>query len=150
MNTQTQDIDFLLDGTLDDLADLPAFKVFPEGAYTGTIVSLAAKKMGENQGVEFKFKCSTVEELADPASTDVPVEGDETSVGFLLNNEYGQGALKEVLKSLRTGLNIPDSMTNRELMEQATGAEILAVFKTRKDKNDSSKVYQGLKSITVM
>ena len=143
------DIDALLDGTLDDLADLPAFKVFPEGAYTGTI-TMAAKKMGENNGVEMKFKCVTVEELADPASLDKPVEGDETSIGFMLNNEFGQGALKEVLKSLRSGLGIPDSASNREVMEQAAGATVLAVFKVRADKTDANKKYQGLKSVSVL
>lgn len=143
------DIDSLLDGTLDDLADLPAFKVFPEGAYTCAI-SIVPKKIGDISGVELKAKLETVEELADPAATDVPAPGDETSVFYNLANEFAQGAFKEILKSLRSDMNLDASLSNREVMEQANGVSALVVFKVRADKNDPTKLYQGIKKVAII
>lgn len=139
----------LLDSTLDDLADSPEFKLFPVGAYIVTIESAEPKKMGENPGVEFKFACQEVVELAEPTE-EAPAQGATTSIGFLLNNEFGQGAFKEVLKSLKEGLSIPDGATNREILEQAKGITCLAVFAVRADKHDKEKKYQSLKSLTVL
>lgn len=144
-----RDIDSLLDGTLDDLADLPAFKVFPEGAYTCTI-SFTEKEIGDAAGVELKAKCESVEELADPATPDAPAVGDETSVFFNLRNEFGQGAFKEIVKSLRADMNLGPEMNNREVLEQANGASALIVFKVRTDKKDAEKKYQGIKKLSVI
>ena len=144
-------IDSLLDSTLDDLADLPEFKIFPAGAYNGSI-ELTVKKMGDTMGVELKFTNQEVMELSDPttAEADIPAAGATTSVGFLLNNEFGQGALKKVLESLKEGLQLPPGLTNRQTMEASKGTVCLVVFTTRADKNDASKVYQGLKKLMVV
>lgn len=141
-------IDSLLDSTLDSLADLPEFKIFPAGAYNGT-VRLAVKKMGENMGVEVTFTNAEVMELSDPAS-EAPAAGATTSVGFMLNNEYGQGAFKKVIVSLKEGLGLPEATTNREVMELAADTGVMAVFGVRADKNDATKLYQQLKSVTVL
>ncbi len=147
-NDNQVDIDSLLDSTLDDLADLPEFKIFPAGAYTGTI-ELAAKKMGDNTGVELKFALQEVNELTDPTQ-EAPAVGATTSMGFLLNNEYGQGELKNLLTSLKTGLNLTTPVSNRELMEISKGTVCMLVMATRADKSDATKVYQKLKSLTVL
>lgn len=144
-------VDALLDSTLDELADLPEFKNFPAGAYNGTI-ELQVKKMGDNTGVELKFTNQEVVELSDAATpeADIPAPTATTSVGFLLNNEFGQGAFKEVLKSLKEGLNLAEGTSNREIMEAAKGASVMCVFTLRKDKNDAEKKYQGLKKLVVL
>lgn len=147
MNDATS-IDSLLDSTLDDLADLPEFKIFPAGAYNGT-VALAVKKMGDNMGVELTLTNQETVELSDPTQ-DQPAAGATTSVGFLLNNEFGQGALKKVLTSLKEGLQLPEAMTNREVMEAAAGTNCMVILTTRAAKDDATKVYQGLKSVTVL
>lgn len=147
MTNQTN-IDSLLDSTLDDLADLPEFKVFPAGAYNGQI-ELAVKKMGDNMGIELKFTNQETVELSDPTQ-EAPAVGATTSVGFLLNNEFGQGALKKVLASLKEGLQIPDGTSTREIMEASKGAVCMVVLTTRADKTDSTKVYQGLKNLAVL
>lgn len=141
-------IDALLDSTLDSLADMPEFKIFPAGAYQG-IIELEIKKMGDNMGVSLNFENQEVMELSDPAS-EAPAVDATTSVGFLLNNEFGQGAFKKVIAALRDGLNLPETSTNREVMEAAKGATCVVVFTTRTDKNDKTKIYQGLKELTVV
>lgn len=148
MSSQDQaDIDTLLDATLDDLADLPEFKIFPAGAYNGTM-ELNVKKMGDNTGVEFKFTNQEVVELSDPTQ-EAPAVGATTTIGYQLNNDIGQGALKKVLESIKEGMQLPDGTTNRELMELSKGANVQVVFSSRADKNDATKVYQKLVSITV-
>jgi hypothetical protein len=147
MNDQTN-IDSLLDSTLDDLADLPEFKVFPAGAYNAAI-SFEVKKMGENMGVEMKITNHETVEMSEPTE-EAPKPTATTSVSFMLNNEYGQGALKNALKSVAQGLGLPEGISNREIMEQSKGTMCLVVLNTRKDKNDATKVYQCLKSVTVL
>jgi len=142
------DIDSLLDSTLDSLADLPEFKIFPAGAYNGT-VKLAVKKMGDNTGVELSFTNQEVVEMADPAA-EAPAVGATTAVGFLLNNEFGQGDLKKTLTSLKEGLGLPDNMSNREVMEVTADTNCMVVFGVRIDKKDATKLYQSLKSVTVL
>jgi len=141
-------IDSLLDATLDDLADLPEFKVFPAGAYNGT-VELTAKKIGDNPAVELKFTNQEVVELSDPTA-EPPAEKATTSVSFMLNNEFGQGGLKKVLNSLREGLGIAEGTSMREIMEAAKGANCQVVFTTRADRNDATKTYQGIKAISTL
>lgn len=146
--SEEMNIDQLLDSTLDDLADLPEFKTFPAGAYNG-MVKLSVKKMGDNTGVEFHFTNQEVVELSDPTA-EAPAAGATTSVGFLLNNEYGQGALKKVLESMKAGLNLPEGTSNREIIALCQDIECMAVFGVRADKNDATKVYQQLKNVTVL
>lgn len=146
--SEEMNIDQLLDSTLDDLADLPEFKTFPAGAYNG-MVKLSVKKMGDNTGVEFHFTNQEVVELSDPTA-EAPAAGATTSVGFLLNNEYGQGALKKVLESMKAGLNLPEGTSNREIIVLCQDINCMAVFGVRADKNDATKVYQQLKNVTVL
>jgi hypothetical protein len=147
MNDATN-IDSLLDSTLDSLADLPEFKIFPAGAYNGP-VKLTVKKMGDNMGVELSFTNAEVVELSDPTA-EAPAVGATTAVGFLLNNEYGQGDLKKTLASLKEGLGLPDGMTSREMMEATADTMCMVVFGVRSDRKDATKMYQSLKSVTVL
>lgn len=147
-NAIVTDIDSLLDSTLDSLADLPEFKIFPAGAYIGP-VTLAVKKMGDNTGIELSFVNQEVSELSDPTA-EAPAVGATTSVGFLLNNEYGQGAFKEVISALKEGLQLPETMSNREVMEVSAGTICMVVFGVRPDKNDKTRFYQQVKKVAVV
>ena len=66
MNTA---IDSILDMNLEDLADMPAFFVPPNGAYSATILSMASKKIGEHPAVEVNLRIDAVLELADTAAS---------------------------------------------------------------------------------
>lgn len=124
----------LLDSNLDDLADLPEFVVPPAGAYTATILDVLEKKIGEHPAVEFKFKLDSTVELA--SATDAPVkDGTECGVAFMLDNEFGVGKLKAVLKPLQTAFG---TTTARETMQQAKGAQIMLVTKVRSGKGDKA------------
>ncbi len=135
------DIDSLLDGTLDDLADMPEFKPFPVGTHRCTI-EFELKKVGENLTPIMNIKAIETVELSNTEDTPVAV-GDSTNVMYSFKkkdgtpNEIGQGQFKEIMKSLAATYG---AKSNRELMEEAKGAEVLLTTKIREDKRDPNDV----------
>jgi len=119
-------VDSLLDGNLDDLADLPEFKAFPNGAHRVTI-KFEQKKIKDHPCIEMGMKLISTEEMSDPAET--PLQpGAETSVLYMLDNEIGQGKFKDVIKQLQVSTG---PMTNRETLAAAQGMEVLVTTKVR-------------------
>ena len=146
------DIDALLDGTLDDLADIPEFKAWPNGAHRATI-KWDIKEVGGQKCPELSMTAIETVELAD-AENEKPLEtGTGTSILFMFKtkdgkaNEIGQGQFKEVMKSLAAHFG---EKSNRELMEESNGTEVLVVTKVRKDKNNPDKTYTSLENLQVM
>ena len=132
----------LLDFNIDDLADLPAFKVLQPGAHK-VVLNWEEKKIGDHPALELKVKLVETLELADSNGTpDEP--GTESSVAFMLDNEFGQGNLKEVLKPIGAHLGIGKLA---EIIEASNGMEVTVVTKQRKDKEDKDKVYLQIKSL---
>ena len=138
-------IDSLLDSTLDDLADLPEFLLAPSGAHRATIKSFVVKKIGEKQMPELTFTAIETVELADPTEDQPLTPGTEYSVVFGLDNEYGQGAFKEVMKALTPAVG---GGSNREVMENSKGTEVLTVMLKKADKNGTMR--SNLKKLEVL
>jgi hypothetical protein len=153
------DIDQLLDGSLDDLADLPEFKPFPAGAHSATIVSWERKLFDDkadsnkkNTAIVVRFKADSTIEPTDPA--DVVSPGQETEYMYFLAHhsspkaaEIGQGGFKALMASL---VEFYGADTPRNLMEKSTGASVLIVTGKRADKKDKSKVYSTLDTLKVL
>ena len=137
-------LDSLLDLSLDDLADLPEFKVFPPGAHR-VVIGLGTKEINKHPSVELKMKLVETVELADP-SEEAVAAGTECSVAFMLDNEFGQGKFKEILKPLaaHTGLNKAG-----EVFEAANGLEVLVVTKTRQNK-EKTQTYLDIVKLEVL
>lgn len=142
--------DELLDGSIDDLADIPAFAVYPSGVHTVRILSFERKeitnaKKEKHDAVEMKMKHLAVVELAN--ATDVPpAEGTETNVLFMLDNEFGQGNLKNVLTALAGMLG---TSKLGETMEAAKGAEVNVLVQIKPDKNDKDVMRMNIKKVIV-
>jgi len=150
MNTKTlnTDIDSLLDGTLDDLADMPSFKPFAPGTHRA-IMTMEVKKIGENTGVEVSFKHLETVEQAD-VNAEPTNPGDQTSVLMFLKHssseqatELGQGQFKEIMKSAAEKFG---AKANRELMAESNGAEVMIVTGIREDKK-KGKSYTSLNAL---
>ena len=132
----------LLDSSLYDLADLPAFKVIKPGAHK-VIIDWEEKKINDHPALEMKLKLVETLELADPSSApDEP--GTESSVVFMLDNEFGQGNLKTVLKPIGAHLGI-DKLV--DIVTWSKGMEVTVITKQRKDKEDKDRVYLQVKSV---
>lgn len=137
-------LDSLLDITLDDLKDLPEFAVYPAGAHRVTSV-LEAKKIGEHPAVEVKFTLIETVELADPTQT-MPVAGTESSVAFMMDNEFGQGNFKKFIAPLAAHFGTTNVRT---IAEQLAGTELLIVTKQRQNK-EKTATYLDVVSVQVM
>lgn len=151
------DMDSLLDGTLDDLADAPTFKPFAAGAHMLKIAFKTDEPINNIPTVKVKLTHVSTEELTNPDDV-APVAGDQTEVAFMLKDKDGkanalaQGQLKELLASLKTGLGL-ETATNREVMAASEGLEVLAVTTVRKSKPSAEgeiKYYTSLKSVSVI
>ena len=161
MNAQTEfNIDTLLDGTLDDLADMPEFKPFPPGAHKVTIVSwtqksLDDKKDASKKNVMMEMKIKAIETVESATGSDeVASPGQEENLSFFLVHhsspqamELGQGQFKEIMKALAANFG---AKSNRELMADSTGAEVLVTTGLRKDKSTPPKFYTRLDKLMVI
>lgn len=138
-------LDSLLDGTLDDLADMPEFRPYPPGTHKVTI-TLVQKEINKKPAFELKMKAVETIELANP-SEDKPLEsGGEASVAFILDNEYGQGGLKNLLKAAAEKFG---AKSNRELIADVQNAEAAVVTNLRANK-DKTQFYTNLVEIAFL
>lgn len=142
----TDNINDILDATLDDLEDLPEFKPFPAGAHR-VLVTTTIKEINGKQAVELSMKHLETLELAEPTKDTPPKEGDESSVAFMLDNEFGRGKLKNALRPLTAALG---TSTNRETIEAAKDVECLVVTSVRKDKQDPTRLYANINELQVV
>lgn len=151
MNTNTNekqisdaDLDSLLDLQLDDIADLPEFKVFPPGAYTCTI-EFTKKVINNHPSVELKLVVVEVQELTDPSS-EVMIAGTESSVAFMMDNEFGAGKFKKVMAPLAEHFGTTSVL---KIIDESKGLECLVVTTTRQSK-DKKNTYLDIVSLQVI
>lgn len=142
--TDNFNLDSLLDGTLDDLADAPEFKPFPAGTHKVTI-TIVQKKIGTHPAFEVGMKAVETIELSNSDETPLAA-GATTSVAYMMDNDIGQGNFKKVLASLA---NRYGQKSNRELIADAQNAEVLVVTKVRQNK-DKTQSYTDIVELQVI
>lgn len=138
----------ILDATIDDLPDLPGFKVPPTGAYVVLIMSNLEKKVGDHPALEAKFKIVEVLEVSEQNVPDdqMPLKDDEFATVFMLDNDTGTGFLKEYLAILAVPLN---TKSNREIMEKSKGMALQIAAKRTYDK-EKDRHYLNIKKMEVI
>jgi len=137
-------IDSLLDGTLDDLADAPEFKPFPAGTHK-VIITIVQKKIGTHPAFEVGMKAVETLELAN--SEEAPLAaGATTSVAYMMDNDLGQGNFKKILASLAAHFG---AKSNRELIAEAQNLEVAVVTKVRPNK-DKTQLYTDIVELQVI
>ena len=137
-------LDSMLDVSLDDIADLPEFLVYPAGAYRVT-VNFDAKKINEHPSVETKLKMLEVLELSDPSATP-PEVGAKSSVAYMMDNEFGQGNFKKLVKPLCEHHGITNLA---QVIAASQGMEVMVVTKQRMNK-DKTQTYLDIVSLAVL
>jgi len=148
-------LDALLDGTLDDLADAPTFAPYPIGThkvnFTMEIKDFDKTEKDGSKGKVKKvvFDLVGIETVELPSGSDAaPIKaGDKTNMIFDLSNDYGQGDLKKVLAALSAKFG---NKTNRELIEDAKSPlEALIITGQRSNRDDKSIKYTTLVEIAL-
>jgi hypothetical protein len=137
-------MDSLLDGTLDDLADAPEFKPFPAGTHKA-VITIVQKKIGTHPAFEVNMKAVETIELSNAEDTPL-VAGATTSVAYMMDMELGQGNFKKILASLAGHFG---AKSNRELIQEAQNIEVLVVTKTRMNK-DKTQSYTDIVELAVV
>ncbi len=138
------DLDSILDSSIDDLADLPEFAVFPNGVHR-VIINFEQKEVNKHPSIELQMKAIETVELANPAADTPLVAGAESSVLFMLDNEFGQGKFKTIVKTLATALG---TSTIKDTVESAAGMEVQVVCKVRQNK-DKTQSYTDVTKVIV-
>ena len=144
MSNNENSLDSLLDISLDDIADLPEFLVLPAGAHRVTI-NFENKKIKEHPAVEVTLKVLETLELSDPSETP-PEVGAESSVAYMMDNEYGQGNFKKLAKVLCEHHGIGNI---KQAIEASQGMEVLVVTKKRQNK-EGTQTYLDIVSMQVL
>jgi len=155
------DMDALLDGTLDDLADIPEFRPWPNGAHKAKIVWDLAKTIDgvykvegqESSGLKrfIGLDAVAIETVELPAgSTDKPLEvGSKANWLFDLTTERGQGSFKAIMASLAEHYG---AKSPRELMTDSMNAEVVIFVKqwTAKKGNSAGKTFANIDNLMVV
>jgi hypothetical protein len=135
-----------LDGTLDDIADLPEFKPFPSGAFKVKLPKgFVAKKIGTHPAIEMKMELLEILELADP-SDEAPKVGAEASIAFMMDNDTGAGFFKLAATPIAERLR---TRNRKEVMEGAKEMECIVVLTKTHDK-EKDRYYNNLKKLDVV
>ena len=139
------DLDSILDSSIDDLADLPEFGVYPSGVHR-VIINWESKQVNNHPSMELKMKLIETVELANPG-TDAAVEpGTESSCLFMLDNTFGQGNFKEIMKALAPACG---TAKISETVEASNGMEVSVVIATKPDKKDPTTMRMNVKKVIV-
>lgn len=145
MTDTSMNLNDLLNGSLDDLPDMPAFVTWPAGAYR-CLVSCELKEIADKPVVEAKYTLKEVLEMASPDAV-VPVLGSTNSEAFFLDNDLGIGKMKEFLKPFAKQF---DEANVQALIDLIKNIEVDVVNKPRQDKKDKDRSYFGSVAIEVV
>lgn len=139
------------DFDMDDLAELPSFKSWPTGAYVAQMEKgLERKKVGEHDCVEVVFTLVEVAEVSPDAldtGEELPKIGDKCNTLFMLDNEMGQGKLRDFSKPIKEASG---AVGFKAIAEVTKGMKIMLVGKRVLDKGDKDKKFFNPVTIGVM
>ena len=139
------DFDSILDSSIDDLADLPEFGMYPSGAHR-VIIKWERKEVNKHPSMEMKITMVETIELANPGSDQPAVVGLESSALFMLDNEFGQGVFKRIMKSLAEVCG-----TNKisDTIEASQGMEVTVVVVVKPDRKDPTTMRMNVSKVLV-
>lgn len=140
-------IENLMDSSLDDIADLPAFVVPPVGHYHLTL-SLESKSINDKPAIQANWVVDQTVELKDKTAVATEV-GTKFNSLFMMDNEFGQGAFKALLMPLKEGLGL-GGLRIHEILSKVQNVKVKADLKHRKDKNDADKIYPNVQNVELI
>lgn len=145
-------IEVLLEGNLDDLADTPEFKAFPAGVHKATLEMTYKENDKHELVVNGTFTYVAPVELGDVTVTP-PKIGDKAGIQMNMANEYGQGTFKDIGKAVAAAQGKDfKTMTKKEVIEGVKGLEfqiVTTVQEGKKGSEQEGKEFLRLKAIAV-
>jgi hypothetical protein len=135
----------LKSSSFDAIDDLPEFAVPPNGHYQ-LCLDMKEKEVNGKECIEASFTVEDVLGLENPNAVP-PKVGDKFSCLYQVDNEFGAGLLKKLLKPI---FEASGASNYGAAMEAANGMTIAATVKQRFDKDDKTKVYARVENVTVL
>lgn len=152
---QQEVFDAILDGTLDDIEDLPSYIAWPTGAYR-VLLKEGFKQKIINDKPAYTLKLVNLEvlEIANAAEAgEAPKEQDETEVKFGLDTETGRGFFKEAIKPFIEFLQLSATQPGavRAAVDASKGVEAVVIMKRRAvTKDGETKLYPTLVKLEIL
>lgn len=137
-------LDDILDSSIDDLADMPEFAIYPAGVHR-VLLKLESKEVNKHPAIEAKMVAIETVELADASDTPL-ADGAEGSSLYMLDNEFGQGKFKVLAKELAAALGV--SKISEVIEATAGGIEVVVVTKVRHNK-DKTQSYTEITKVSL-
>lgn len=135
--------DFMLSGDmlLDDVSDLPSFKLWPEGLYLIALnEGITEDTINDIPFFRAAFTLVEIRGIIDETAVP-PAIGDEHGMIFNRTNEFGAGNWKKLAKPIS---EITGEKTVDGINQNSKGVQLLVLLGTRPDKDDKTKIYQQL------
>lgn len=149
MTNQAHDAMFdILDQSIDDLADLPEFKVPDTGMYR-LAVTAEPKPINDKPAVVAKFRVINLIELADDSipEEERAKENDKFDIPFILRDKEGnkseiaEGRMKEFLAPFSAHF---EEKNNKALIMNHLNSEVIITAKiTKKQRKDDADKYSA-------
>ncbi len=149
-----QDLDALMDASMDDIDDLPPVGVPPTGHY-GLIVS-ATREVSETSGneyIKFSYEVESVNEVKDPEEQSQAAVGQKFTQIFSpfkkdgTVNEFGLGYLKEACAPFAAHFGTPTMGASIAAIEKIS---VAATLVRRQDKKDKERFNFNLRDVVVL
>ncbi len=139
----------LLDGTLDDVADMPEFVNPNPGTWLVEVKKFSIEEINKQHVPKISLVFTELIEANDPAVEPQTLPIEANAAFFLYNedgsaNEFGQGNFKMFLAPLK---EITGAGSNREVMEASVGAQLIVTTGLREDKKEKGKFYLQFKNV---
>lgn len=144
------ELEGLLDGTLDDIEDLPGFIQLPTGAYKVLLAEGFRNKVISSEGkdhpaVDLPMTVKEIIELGNAEEAQEVKVNDVATLTWMMDNETGKGFFKEAIRPLYTHLN---ANSYNEAMKNSRGMEVIVVI-SRTFNKDKQRHFMQLKKLTV-
>lgn len=149
-----QDLDALMDASMDDIDDLPPVGVPPTGHY-GLIVS-ATREVSETSGneyIKFSYEVESVNEVKDPEEQSQAAVGQKFTQIFSpfkkdgTVNEFGLGYLKEACAPFAAHFGTTTMGGSIAAIEKIS---VAATLVRRQDKKDKERFNFNLRDVVVL
>lgn len=149
-----QDLDALMDASMDDIDDLPPVGVPPTGHY-GLIVS-ATREVSETSGneyIKFSYEVESVNEVKDPEEQSQAAVGQKFTQIFSpfkkdgTVNEFGLGYLKEACAPFAAHFG---TTTMGAAIAAIDKVSVAATLVRKQDKKDKERFNFSLRDVVVL
>lgn len=144
----TNDLSLLNNFSLEDLADVPEYRVFPAGTHIVNTTFEVKKSKSLKPMVVVKFTAVETQELVNEADT--PLRQGESNLYYcMLDSEYGQADLRKIIGPIATATGVSGLADLIASVNEEGGVNLLLTSYTKENKKEPGKVDLKIKMVAM-